>query len=266
MINQADSLKDFPGLLDCVHCGLCLDSCPTYKVSGSEADSPRGRLALLRAVQEGRLKDEEAADPLERCLLCRACEPACPSQVPYHEAWSHWQNQRGPAAASRLLATLATPWRLRLLGVAARLAKSLGILRITERWAPRGLARRAGSIPSHPSRWRPEKTIKPAHKQLRGRIGLHIGCVNGEFFGATLRNLTSLLNAQGFEIVIPHQPTCCGALHGHSGAGTEGRSLANETLKSFSDDLDAILSPSAGCVGWLNEIQSGKIREPMAFL
>ncbi len=263
---SSDPLTGLPGLLDCTHCGLCLDACPTYKISGAEADSPRGRLALLRAVEEGRIESREAAPALERCLLCRACEPACPSQVPYHDAWSRWQNQQGVTTGRSLLSTIASPWKLRVFGILLRLARATGMLGFLEKWGPSGLSRKAGSVPKRAARWRPSSARFPAEGEPRGRVGLHPGCVNAEFFGPTLRNLTRLLTRQGFEVVVPAQPTCCGALHGHAGAGETGNGLAHSTLEAFDPELDAILSPSAGCTGWLKELGGVRVKDPVVFL
>ena len=129
---------------ECVHCGLCLEACPTYRVTGAEDQSPRGRIHLIRAVEETRLTRDQTASALDACLLCRACETACPSDVPFHTLLA--EHREGHSRPLRRLLrwglTAATP--LRFLGGMLRLARRWRILAVVERWGParlRNLAR-----------------------------------------------------------------------------------------------------------------------------
>ncbi len=263
---EDDPLAAFPGLLDCVHCGLCLPVCPTYRVTGRETDSPRGRIHLLRSATEGRIAPEAVAEPLDRCLLCRACETACPSSVPYHRLLERHRAGRA-AFPARFLFRRILPSRrsLHLLFAAARLARPF--LRLAERFGPPPLRALAGVVPSRPARFVPAgRTYSPAGER-RGRVGLHLGCIQGELFGNVLRATLSLLRSQGFEVLVPEQPSCCGALAAHGGEAAFGRRQAARTLEAFPADLDAILVPSAGCSAFLAaQDPRANVLDPLIFL
>jgi len=269
-MTAVDPLAGFPGILDCVHCGLCLDACPTYKVTGDETDSPRGRILLLRAAAEGRVAAADIEDSLERCVLCRACEPVCPSRVPYHQLVEQHREGRTPAVLQfALRRILPSRPALRLLGLALRGSRALGLLGLVERAGTRRMRALAGAVPAAPSRFVPEAGRRwPARGRQRGRVGLHLGCVNAELFGAVLRDTIEVLAAQGFEVVVPAQPACCGALHAHSGAAAQGAGLAAATAQAFaSGDFDAVLVPAAGCLAHLHERAPGSgFRDPLLWI
>ncbi|MFQ5749836.1 MAG: (Fe-S)-binding protein, partial [Planctomycetota bacterium] len=261
-----DPLAAFPGLLDCVHCGLCLSVCPTYRVTGRETDSPRGRIHLLRSAAEGRIAPQAVAGPLDRCLFCRACETACPSSVPYHRLLER-QREGGASLPEWFLFQRILPSRriLHLLFGTARLARPL--LRLAERIGPPALRALAGAVPSRPARFVPSGRTFPAAGRRRGRVGLHLGCIQGELFGNVVRATLSLLRSQGFEVLVPDQPSCCGALAAHGGEAAFGRSQAIRTLAAFPADLDAILVPSAGCSAFLAaQAPRAGVLDPLIFL
>jgi len=262
-----DPLAAFPGLLDCVHCGFCLEACPTYRVRREETESPRGRIALMRAALEGRLPEAEVRGPLERCVLCRACEPACPSSVPWGGLLERWRDRRGPGLAAPLLAVLPRRPLLRLLGLALRLLRALGLLGLAERFGPRRLRALAAAVPPGASGFHPSAgSLLPARPPARGRVRLHLGCIQAELLGGVLRDATRLLRAEGFDIEIPAQPSCCGALHAHSGAGARARELARRTHEAFPGE-DPVIVLSAGCLAFLREQDpSFPAADPMVFL
>lgn len=268
-LDPSDPLSGFPGILDCVHCGLCLQACPTYRATGSETDSPRGRIYLLRAAAEGRVEGPQIEDALARCVLCRACEPICPSQVPYHRLVErHREGKATGLLRFGLRRILPSPRALRWTGFALRSLRRLGLLRLTERIGTRRLRALAGAVPKHPARfsWTPGQVF-PAQGVRRGRVALQTGCVNSELFGAVLRDTITLLTAQGFDVVVPGQPGCCGALHAHSGDADFGRQLATRSFQAFPTDVDAILVPSAGCAAHLHEHDPRRgVADPLLFL
>jgi glycolate oxidase iron-sulfur subunit len=246
----SDPLAGFPGLLECVHCGLCLQACPTYRVTGLESDSPRGRIALMRAQSEGRAAPADVARWVDRCVMCRACEPVCPSQVGYHELA---ERQRAGAARPRgLLArfTGSAAWQ-RAAGRLARFARRAGLLALLERAGPPRLRALARAVPRRPSAWRPPAGASfAARTPRRGSVALHLGCVSPEFFGAELRDCVAVLTHEGYDVAIPEQPPCCGALATHAGARAAGAARAAASIAALRG-YDAVLIPAAGCAAHL---------------
>ena len=254
----------------CVHCGLCLNHCPTYRLWGLEADSPRGRIRQMALVDQGRM---ELADSfvthMDRCLDCRACESACPSGVEYGKlielarAQIH-QKYRRPFFA-RIVSDvvyrklLPSPRRIALI---ARLAwfyqrsglESLilasGILRLL------GLQQRARLFPRIDSRFFfPElgKTY-PATGPRRARVAFFAGCIAQVTFTELNHATIRVLQANGCKVVIPPAQNCCGALAAHSGDRDTARSLAQINFAAFRpEDFDAIITNSAGCGSTLKE-------------
>jgi glycolate oxidase iron-sulfur subunit len=240
---------------DCVHCGFCLDTCPTYVLWGMEADSPRGRIVLIGdgLAPEATMSDELATH-LDRCLGCMACVSACPSGVRYDRLIERARpqverNHRRPAAdraLRRLLyETLPHPGRLRvlkpLIGLGRRprvRALTPGPLRTLTEIAPRATNARSAPIP--------ERT--PAVGEPRGRVGLLLGCVQRVFYPEVHRATVDVLAAEGFEVLAPAQPDCCGALELHGGAEDAALRRARETVDAFAAlGVDHIVVNAAGC-------------------
>lgn len=249
------------GALDCVHCGLCLPSCPTYRETGREPSSPRGRVHLMRAVAEGRVPlGEVVAEEMYLCLGCRACETACPSGVRYGELIEGMRAEVERAglrtgAAKRiehfaLREIVARPARLRALVSALALVERLGLVALARRLAPaslRGLVEQTPSVPPRASR-RPLPALVPAQGERRGRVALFVGCVMPELFGDVSHATARVLARNGFDVVVPRTQGCCGALHAHAGDADFARTLARRNLAAFElRDVDAIVVDSAGC-------------------
>jgi glycolate oxidase iron-sulfur subunit len=248
--------------LDCVHCGLCLPHCPTHRVLGVEADSPRGRIWLMRALAEGRVQDPHTIRPfLDRCLDCRACETACPSGVRYGEILEGTRAQLAATAPPRGLAARLVPWllwhvlarqrRLRFLFAVLRAAEVLGLrwLATRLRLLPRALARLAPRVP--PARERrplPAGLHRPPPAAMpRGvRVALFTGCVMEPLFGHVNRATLRVLLANGFEVDVPAGQRCCGALLVHAGQPARARELARANVAAFAD-ATVVVGNSAGC-------------------
>jgi glycolate oxidase iron-sulfur subunit len=239
---------------DCVHCGFCLDSCPTYTLWGDEADSPRGRIVLMAEglAEDGELS-EEMVTHFDRCLGCMACVTACPSGVAYDrliervrpQVERHHERTPAERAFRRLLfETLPHPGRLRALAPLLAAGRALPLGRLDERLAmaakvaPRARTREV-------LRTRLPTRIAPAGER-RGRVGLLLGCVQRVFFADVHRATIRTLVAEGFEVHAPRLPGCCGALELHAGAEDAAIARARRTIAAFADD-DYVITSAAGC-------------------
>ncbi len=256
----------FEALDACVHCGFCLQACPTFLATGDEADSPRGRIELMRALEAGELTPDDAAVVvhLDRCLGCRGCEPVCPSGVGYG---------RGIEAARALLATKRRPaplaraalWALTTPGpsrIAYTLARALRATGIPSRLAGWGRFRfamgmLAATKPSDgPTLGRPDgKRRQPPSDSptVRQSVALFRGCVMDGLFSHVHDATVRTLEVNGYAVrEVPGQ-VCCGALHAHAGLREEARRLARANVAAFGDGDEPIVVNSAGCGAMLKE-------------
>ncbi len=263
---------DYELVLDCVHCGLCTASCPTYVETANEADSPRGRIYLMRQVIDGVLPlDEHVKQHLDLCLNCRACETACPSGVQYGrliEPFREYMNELEPGRQVKTLNALQRfmlfhifpyRWRNRLSLAPARLMQWTGLdwlLRKSrlDQLLPRSLRSMKDMLPD----------LKPHYGQLpevlepvgprRARVALFLGCVADSLYPETNYATAKVLQQNGCEVWIPRNQACCGALHYHSAMEAEAREFVVENCEAFGasnvpdfDSLDAIIVNAAGC-------------------
>lgn len=250
-------LASLRGLVDdCVHCGFCLDSCPSYALDASEADSPRGRIVLIdAAIEAGGRISEEMVGHFDSCLGCLACVSACPSGVHYDEL-IEWvrpeieaQHVRTPgerAVRRALFQTLPYPRRLRAMApLIAAGRRGAGLL--PARLAP--LARVAPSVPSRSERNAALPASTAAVGEPRGRVALLLGCVQRVFFGDVHRASIAVLAAEGWEVLAPALPECCGALELHAGEERSALRRAQQTVEAFAvlGPLDHIVVNAAGC-------------------
>jgi glycolate oxidase iron-sulfur subunit len=256
-----------PGMLDCVHCGLCLPVCPTYLETGRESASPRGRIYLMRAVAEGRLPlDAGVAEEAYLCLGCRACETACPSGVRFGrlvEGTRAAVEQAGlrSGLAKRiesfaLRQVVPKPRRLRALVDLLALVQRLRLDRLVRPLLPRALRELTDLAPRVPPRRsrRALPELVPAQGERRGRVGLFVGCVMPEFFGAVNAATARVLARNGFDVVVPAAQGCCGALHAHAGDPGFASDLARRNIDVFSAArVDAVVVNSAGCGAAMRE-------------
>jgi len=246
-------------LMACVHCGLCLPACPTYLETGSEADSPRGRLVLMRKMHEGALSASDAAHHLDLCLGCRACEIACPSGVPYGRILETARERINAEqvrprqtdwARAALLGTLAQPKKMT---IAMRMAQAVtgGVVPAPAVRLLSGTRSAEAQTTSLPERISPPlpPAVTPAVGPKRARVGILAGCAMRVLFGDVNADTVRVLAANGCEVLVNRRQGCCGALHGHSGYGDEARSLARSLIDAFTplNGLDAVVVNSAGC-------------------
>ena len=256
---------DVDAIRKCVHCGICLPQCPTYRVLGEEMDSPRGRLYLMRAAAEGRVAlTETVTRHFDLCLGCRACETACPSGVPFGELLEATRAQierhgrpthRGPFTTflyrvfpdPRRLGALLTPLRLYQRSGLQRLVRASRVLHLFPR-----LATMEAMLPRVPSRVA-LPGITPARGTRRGRVGLVTGCVQRHLYPHVHRDTVRLLSLAGYEVVVPRGQGCCGALALHAGRLDEFRGQAGALAEMFGTDVDFVVTNAAGCGSAMKE-------------
>jgi glycolate oxidase iron-sulfur subunit len=247
-------------IADCVHCGFCLPTCPSYSIFEEEMDSPRGRIVLMRVGNEpGSHASDEMRVHLDRCLGCMACVTACPSGVKYDQLIERARPQiernaprprRERAFRALVFALFTHPGRLRALapllwaqqrlGLDARIAPALR--RFPQLQAMLTLAppvKRRAAIARLPE-------LTPARGERRGRVALMQGCVQRVFFGDVNAATVRVLSAEGWEVHAPRTPRCCGALQLHAGVEDEALELAKATIAAY-EDYDAVAVNVAGC-------------------
>ncbi len=256
--------------LDCVHCGLCTASCPTYVETGNENDSPRGRIYLMRGVADGRLElNAEVRRHLELCLDCRACETACPSGVQYGrliEPFRVGMEQADGNAKSRdwfhrwiLFGLFPYPGRMRAALWPARVAQWLRLDRAAQALGlfailPPRLRRLVQMLPPLGKSLPALPSVLPPIGPKRARVALFTGCIGDAVFRATHWATARVLQQNGCEVVVPPAQRCCGAIHFHAGASEPARGLADANLAAFDpDDFDAIIVNVAGCGAMLKD-------------
>jgi glycolate oxidase iron-sulfur subunit len=262
---------DYELVLDCVHCGLCTAACPTYVETGHEADSPRGRIYLMRQVIDGALElDATVEKHLDLCLNCRACETACPSGVQYGrliEPFREHLEHRSPGWSTATLTGLQRwlvfnvfPSRLktRLALAPARFAQWTGLDWLTRKSGllhllPRSMRTMHDMLPRLKPHYGRLPELLPAEGKRRARVGLFLGCVADGLYPQTNFATAMVLQKNGCEVVIPRSQVCCGALHYHSGVDSTARELAAVNCSAFPDDLDAIVTNAAGCGAMLKD-------------
>jgi glycolate oxidase iron-sulfur subunit len=235
---------------DCVHCGFCLPTCPTWSLWKEEMDSPRGRIYLMGALADGTMELTPAVvEHFDRCLGCMACVPACPSGVQYDRLIEQtrdlvereYSRSTGDRTLRALVfAVLPHPRRMRAALVLAPVARRLPVPRLL-----RPLL--AVAPPWRPSREHPA-AVTPARGEKVARVGLLTGCVQRVLFGGVNAATARVLAAEGYEVVVPKGLGCCGALAIHAGRHDDGLALARRTIDAFdAAGADVVVSNAAGC-------------------
>jgi glycolate oxidase iron-sulfur subunit len=255
-------------ILACVHCGLCLEACPTYVATGDENDSPRGRIYLMRAVEEGRLAVESPTfeNHIDRCLGCRACESACPAGVEYGQLLEAARTEIARSETKRggvyallkfvLKHVWLRPKRLRAAFTLARFIRDSGLAKLLLHIGLAGeissefefglalldgssgstSGRNAGRMPA----LRPEEAGAP-------RALLFKACVTEGLFQRVNAATTRVLEANGCKTQAPAGQVCCGALHAHAGELDGARILARQNIDAFGDSVEAVITNAGGC-------------------
>ena len=252
-------------LYKCVHCGFCLQACPTYVETGLETESPRGRIALMKAVNEERIEITPTVfRHWDLCIQCRACEVACPSGVPYgrliEATKAEVERYRRPrllprlAAAVLLKRVLPSQRSMTALIAGLRLYQRSGLRRLV-RWSrilrliSARLVSLEASAPEVPrSRFKAAGQVVSAAGERRARVALLSGCVMPLIHGPEMHAVTRVLARNGCEVVVPKAQVCCGAINSHSGDLDTARELARRNVEVFLEaGVDAVVVASAGC-------------------
>ena len=247
------------GLDACVHCGFCLQACPTYLVLEDENDSPRGRIVLMRALVEGTLPttDPDVRTHIDRCLGCRACETACPSGVPYGHLLEATRatltaERPNPFIARAILFAFARRPLLKLAMLGGRLARALRISRLLARVPGRLGFAMAMLESTRPALSR--RAYVPRSDGSHGTVAVLTGCVMEGLFAETNRATERTLAANDYTIVGAPGQRCCGALHAHAGDAETARELARMNIAAFEHaGADVIAVNAAGCGAALKE-------------
>ena len=249
------------GIDACVHCGFCLQACPTYLTLEDENDSPRGRIVLMHALVEGTLPvdDPDVRTHIDRCLGCRACETACPSGVPYGhllEATRATLTAKQPNApiARAILFTFARPALLSMAMLGGRIARALRISSLLARLPGRlGFAMAMLEATRAPVK---RAAYRPSGDGSRGSATLLTGCVMEGLFAETNRATERTLAANDYAIVPTSGQRCCGALHAHAGDAETARALARHNIDAFeASGADYVVANAAGCGALMKEYE-----------
>lgn len=257
--------QDYKAKLDqCIHCGMCLQVCPTYAVFGTEMDSPRGRIALMRAASEGRLDAAKLtnsfATHITRCLACRACETACPSNVQYgaliEPARVVVEKSRTPGVAERFLRWLGLRQlmphvnRLKILAVIMWLYQLVGLQYLVRKldFLPKTLKAMEAILPPITPRYRDYRKPMPALGARRGRVAFFTGCIQEAFLAPANEATVRVLQRNGYDVIAPPGQICCGAAQVHVGDEEMARELARRNIDAFmAMEVDAIVTNAGGC-------------------
>ena len=254
------------GVNQCVHCGLCLAYCPTFSELGTEMDSPRGRIFLVKSLAEGRIGlSDPTVEHLSLCLDCRACETVCPSGVPYGQlieaAKAEIERQRPGGVGRRVFRwlnfglLLGRPRVLALAAAGLRLYQASGLQTLVRRTGlvrllPGTLAAWEALLPPMPSAAdrAPLPALTPAEGPRRARVAMLTGCVQAVVFGAHNRATARVLARNGCEVVAPVGQGCCGALNAHGGDHARALAMAKRTIETFeAAGVEAVVVNTSGC-------------------
>jgi glycolate oxidase iron-sulfur subunit len=254
------------GVNQCVHCGLCLAYCPTFSELGTEMDSPRGRIFMIKSLAEGRMRlSDPVVDHLSLCLDCRACETVCPAGVPYgrliEAAKAEIERARPGTVARRvfrwlnfgmllerpaLLRAAVAAMRLYQISGLQRLVRASGLIRALPGTLP-AWERLLPTIPDGRAR-QPLPPVTAAVGQRRGRVAVLEGCIQSAVFGEHNRATARVLALNGWEVVAPRTAGCCGALNAHGGDHARALDLARRTIDAFAaETVDAVVVNTSGC-------------------
>jgi glycolate oxidase iron-sulfur subunit len=252
----------------CIHCGLCLQACPTYAVFGTEMDAPRGRIVLMRAAAEGRIGlrdfDNGFTQHMNLCLSCLACQTACPSGVKYgaliETAKVTIEQYRQPGAFERFVRWLGFQQmmphvgRLKLMARLMWLYETIGMQKLVRRlnFLPRPLRAMEAILPPIVPQYRDYSRLAPAIGEKRGEVAFFIGCIQEAFLASANEATIRILQRNGYEVHFPQGQTCCGAAQLHMGDEHLAQGLARKNIDAF-ENFDVVINNAGGCGATLKD-------------
>ena len=257
---------DYSIVQKCMHCGMCLPTCPTYDATLNERSSPRGRIALMRAIADDRLEvTKNFADEMYFCLGCLACESACPAGVDYTNLFEHARAEIERAGIRNtpkrtfirhltLNNLFTSPKKLRLLGHLMRLYQKTGVQTIIRksgllRLLPKSLRELEPLTPTISPKFTSayfKQSTNPPHPKFR--VGFIVGCIQDIAFADVNADTIYVLQKNECEVILPNAQVCCGSLHGHNGETETAKELARTNIDAFDvETLDAIIINAGGC-------------------
>ncbi|WP_134699576.1 (Fe-S)-binding protein [Ammoniphilus sp. YIM 78166] len=259
-------------IMNCMHCGFCLPACPTYRETGMEYASPRGRIALMKGVAKEQLSlDEEFEKNMYLCLGCRACETACPAGVPYgslvetaRDVVEDYKKKKEKPSMIRTILfeeLFSKPKRMKWLGTALWAAQAAGMQKLADKTGliqilPKPMAEMQKAVDTIASPWERNKrqsVMKTEQKRLF-KVGLFTGCVMDVMFYETNQATARLLLKAGCDVQFVENQSCCGALHAHSGEKDGAKELAKRNIEAFEKaEVDFIVNNAGGCGAALKE-------------
>ncbi len=265
-------IPNYDFITNCMHCGLCLPTCPTYSLTGLERSSPRGRIRLIKSVADGELEMTQTfIDEMNFCLDCQACETACPAGVKYgalvEAARAQIFQKRVLPLKERLLKwiflknVLSSKWKLKL---------TAGLFRIYQQWGIESVIKKSGVLKIFSSKLNDLQALAPRidtqysdkiipeilkpQGTAKYRVGFLSGCLMNVAFAGINKDTVDVLLHNGCEVITPREQECCGSLQAHSGDFETARRLARHNIEVFSKyELDAIVMNSAGCGAFMKE-------------
>lgn len=258
---------DYSVVQQCMHCGMCLPTCPTYDATKLERNSPRGRIALMRAIADGRLEaTREFGEEMYYCLGCLACMTACPAGVNYAELFEHARAEVERVGVMNngrrsLIRWFTVKWlfmdlrRLQLLGLVMRLYQQLGFQALLRRsgvmrFLPQRLREMEAMTPQIQPKFSAEliAPVTPGRGDAKYRVAMLVGCAQDLIFSDVNRDTVEVLARNGCEVITPPEQHCCGSLHAHNGELELARELARRNIDQFPpDQFDAIITNAGGC-------------------
>jgi len=264
-------LPNYDQLVNCMHCGMCLPTCPTYQLTGLEINSPRGRIHMIRAVADGHLDvTERFKESIEFCLNCQACVTACPAGVQYGHLVEAAQLQ---IAATERIKKGKSSWRERILNWLfldlKRLQQVTNLMRIYQSSGLEKLIKSSGVLNLFPKKVQELSSLAlviPKRKKYlvstdvqggenRGiKVGVLKGCVQDIFFRDVNQDTIDVLEENGYQVVVPEDDLCCGSVHGHNGDLKSANVLAKKMIDAFNrEEVDYVILNSAGCGAYMKE-------------
>lgn len=263
---------NYDELTNCMRCGFCQPACPTFRETGYEAASPRGRIALMKAVVDGIMEpDESFRSQMDLCIGCRACEPVCPADVKYGQLLEHTRDAIEKDTKHRWWVKSARNLAFKHIFPYQKRVRIMGFgMKTYQRYGLRWLIRKTGFMRVFPIHVKQMETILPAASSqgvveklgtfypAKGKpiatVGMFRGCIMDVLFTETNINTVKLLSESGFNVVIPAEQNCCGALYAHSGELEQAKELARNNIKVFQDaKVEYIVSNAGGCGALLVE-------------